>query len=259
MDKTLIDYDKNLEELERQREKLEIVMQMMGQEWEESGAGIGWLGQLDLPETSAQDPALPIPVITSTATTTTTISTLDTTTTITSDKLDSITTVAESGTVAMETASGTIAMETASNETLSIVSHPPLFSNILTQATGPSPEYLQSLLNVNEALLAQSLANNGDDHTSMTNAYQPSTPMLTPIEEHREMLLDTKLNSPMTTPQQDDDDDTPLEEDVNNTPRDYLGAVNPDSEMILSPLATNSKPLQVPATPSSTKKSIFYQ
>ena len=35
MDKTLIDYDKNLEELERQREKLEIVMQMMGQEWEE--------------------------------------------------------------------------------------------------------------------------------------------------------------------------------------------------------------------------------
>lgn len=35
MDKTLIDYDKNLEELERQREQLEIVMQMMGQEWEE--------------------------------------------------------------------------------------------------------------------------------------------------------------------------------------------------------------------------------
>ncbi|KAL0139319.1 hypothetical protein V8B55DRAFT_1522858 [Mucor lusitanicus] len=210
MDKTLVDYDKNLEELDDN-----IVMQMMGQEWEESGAGIGWLGQLDLPETNAQDPVLPI--------------------------------------------SERFAMETASNEILSIASHPPLFSNILSQATGPSPEYLQSLLNVNEALLAQSLANNGDDHTSTANVYQPSTPMLTPVEEHREMLLDTKLNSPMTTPQQEDDDDTPLEEDVNNTPRDYMGAVNPDSEMILSPLTTNSKPLQASTTPSSTKKSIYYQ
>ena len=35
MEKTLIDYDKNLQELERQREQLEIVMQKMGQEWEE--------------------------------------------------------------------------------------------------------------------------------------------------------------------------------------------------------------------------------
>lgn len=35
MDKTLIDYDKNLEELERQRENLKVVMQRMGQEWEE--------------------------------------------------------------------------------------------------------------------------------------------------------------------------------------------------------------------------------
>lgn len=251
MDKTLIDYDKNLEELERQREKLEIVMQMMGQEWEESGAGIGWLGQLDLPETNTQDPALPIPVATSTATTSIAISTLDTATAIASDKLESMTTAAAEP--------GTVAMEAASNEILSIASHPPLFSNILSQATGPSPEYLQSLLNVNEALLAQSLANNGDDQTSTTNVYQPSTPMLTPIEEHREMLLDTKLNSPMTTPQQDDDDDTPLEEDVNNTPRDYMGAVNPDSEVILSPLTTNSKPLQASTTPSSTKNSIYYQ
>ncbi|KAL9546999.1 hypothetical protein MBANPS3_006386 [Mucor bainieri] len=252
MDKTLIDYDKNLEELERQREKLEIVMQMMGQEWEESGAGIGWLGQLDLPETTTQNPALPIPATASTTTTTTTtaISALDTATAIASDKLDSVT---------MATDSGTVAMETTPNELLSIASHPPLFSNILSQATGPSPEYLQSLLNVNEALLAQSLANNGDTHTSTTNVYQPSTPMLTPIEEHREMLLDTKLNSPMTTPQQDDDDDTPLEEDVNNTPRDYMGAVNPDSEMILSPLTTNNKPLQASATPSPNKKSSYYQ
>lgn len=216
----------------------------------DSGAGIGWLGQLDLPETNVQAPALPIPLTTSTNAATTTTSTLDTTATIASDKLDSLTTATESGTVTMET---------APNEILSIATHPPLFSNIISQATGPSPEYLQSLLNVNEALLAQSLANNGDNHTSTTNIYQPSTPMLTPIEEHREMLLDTKLNSPLITPQQDDDDDTPLEEDVNNTPRDYMGAMNPDSEMILSPLTTNSKPLQASTTTSSTEKTIYYQ
>lgn len=35
MEKSLNDYDKNLEELERQREKLEEVMKMMGQEWSE--------------------------------------------------------------------------------------------------------------------------------------------------------------------------------------------------------------------------------
>jgi hypothetical protein len=35
MEKSLLEYDKNLEDLERQREKLEIVMQRMGQEWEE--------------------------------------------------------------------------------------------------------------------------------------------------------------------------------------------------------------------------------
>lgn len=35
MEKSINDYDKNLEELERQRENLEMVMKMMGQEWEE--------------------------------------------------------------------------------------------------------------------------------------------------------------------------------------------------------------------------------
>lgn len=35
MEKSLNDYDKNLEELERQREKLEEVMKVMGQEWSE--------------------------------------------------------------------------------------------------------------------------------------------------------------------------------------------------------------------------------
>lgn len=35
MEKSLSDYDQSLEELERQREELELVMKKMGQEWEE--------------------------------------------------------------------------------------------------------------------------------------------------------------------------------------------------------------------------------
>ncbi|KAI9312398.1 hypothetical protein BX666DRAFT_2031136 [Dichotomocladium elegans] len=49
MDKSLFDYEQSLEALERQREELELVMQRMGKEWEESGPGIGWLGTLKLP------------------------------------------------------------------------------------------------------------------------------------------------------------------------------------------------------------------
>ncbi|KAI8637063.1 hypothetical protein BD408DRAFT_425138 [Parasitella parasitica] len=240
MDKTLIDYDKNLEELERQREKLEIVMQMMGQEWEESGAGIGWLGQLDLPEANIQDPVSPIPTATTTALHT-----------ITSDKLDES---AESGTVAMETIAANI--KSTSNEILSLSTHQPIFSNILSHTAGPSPEYLQSLLNVNEALLAQSLANNSNDSSSST-IYRPSTPMLSPAEEeYRELLLDTKLNSPVIICQQDNDDDTPIEEDIHNTPRDYMATMNPESEIIISPITTAEKSMPT-LTTSSTKTSIY--
>ncbi|KAI7878197.1 hypothetical protein K492DRAFT_149781 [Lichtheimia hyalospora FSU 10163] len=82
MEKTLMDYDQSLEALEKQREELELVMQRMGKEWEESGAGIGWLGALNLPS-----------------------------------------------------------------------------SRESSSTSGPSAEYLGSLLNVNEDLLAQSLAN----------------------------------------------------------------------------------------------------
>ncbi len=35
MEKSINDYDENLRQLERQREQLEQVMKMMGQEWEE--------------------------------------------------------------------------------------------------------------------------------------------------------------------------------------------------------------------------------
>ncbi|KAI9321870.1 hypothetical protein BX666DRAFT_1813053, partial [Dichotomocladium elegans] len=48
-EKSLQDYDESLRELEEQRVILERVMEKMGQEWEESGAGIAWLGSLDLP------------------------------------------------------------------------------------------------------------------------------------------------------------------------------------------------------------------
>ena len=35
MEKSLHEYDQNLQELERQRENLENVMKLMGQEWDE--------------------------------------------------------------------------------------------------------------------------------------------------------------------------------------------------------------------------------
>ncbi|KAI8085679.1 hypothetical protein BDF21DRAFT_326642, partial [Thamnidium elegans] len=138
MDKTLKDYDKNLEDLEIQRTKLENVMKMMGQEWEESGAGIGWLGSLDL--------------------------TITTTTTSNNNN------------------------NNANDKSISL----PFSSNILSESTGPSPEYLQSLLNVNDTLLAQSLANHSN-----------ATPMLTHIEDQlSDMLINTTdcLSSPLLTP-----------------------------------------------------------
>ncbi|KAH8555128.1 hypothetical protein BGW37DRAFT_404045, partial [Umbelopsis sp. PMI_123] len=47
MEKTLSDYDKSLEALDKEKERLENVMRLMGEEWAESGAGIGWMGSLD--------------------------------------------------------------------------------------------------------------------------------------------------------------------------------------------------------------------
>ncbi|GAB5593880.1 hypothetical protein Unana1_08780 [Umbelopsis nana] len=46
MEKTLSDYDKSLEALDKEKERLETVMRRMGEEWAESGAGIGWMGSL---------------------------------------------------------------------------------------------------------------------------------------------------------------------------------------------------------------------
>ncbi|KAI9277409.1 hypothetical protein BY458DRAFT_504895 [Sporodiniella umbellata] len=115
MDKTLLEYDKNLEDLERQKESLKAVMQKMGEEWEESGAGIGWLGSLDIPVPESIRP------------------------------------------------------------------HPPLLPNILHPNTGPSPEYLHSLLNMNADLLAQSLANNPTPMLSPSEEQEPHTIVLSPL------------------------------------------------------------------------------
>ncbi|KAI9299424.1 hypothetical protein BJ944DRAFT_274245 [Cunninghamella echinulata] len=49
MDKTIDDYSQSLVDLERQKQQLEQVMKKMGEEWEESGAGIGWLHSLQSP------------------------------------------------------------------------------------------------------------------------------------------------------------------------------------------------------------------
>ncbi|KAI9006567.1 hypothetical protein CLU79DRAFT_840815 [Phycomyces nitens] len=124
MERSLMDYDNSLEELDRQKKQLEIVMKRMGEEWEESGAGIGWLGSLK--DTKETEPSPPV--------------------------------------------------------------DQPLFSNILSEDSGPIPEYLQSLLNVNEALLAQScLANqqstappllnlDSNDLSSTSSSSGPDTP-----------------------------------------------------------------------------------
>lgn len=86
------------------------------------------------------------------------------------------------------TTTTTIATETIPTTTMKLIDEP-LFNHLLTAQTGPSPEYLQSLLNVNEALLAESLANN-----SPPPLPEPTTTAsLTPTEED--------LNTPLMTPE----------------------------------------------------------
>jgi hypothetical protein len=77
----------------------------------------------------------------------------------------------------------------------------PLISNILSLNSGPSPEYLQSLLHVNEVLLAQSLANtttNEQQHDIM------NTPLLTPATTIIEPQQDNFNTPPLITPTMDD-------------------------------------------------------
>jgi hypothetical protein len=157
-----------------------------------SGAGIGWMGQLDSNNTASSATTAP--------------------------------TVAEPPSTAPATAPAT---------------KTPLFTNILSQSTGPSPEYLQSLLNVNETLLVQSLAKTD---TAKTTA-NISTPMLTPADEQLNSILTN--SSPLITPQEDDT-------------RDYIGNIHPGSGKIISSLS-NDKQLELtpPNTTNAANHTLF--
>ncbi|KAF1802070.1 hypothetical protein FB192DRAFT_1325778 [Mucor lusitanicus] len=114
MDDTLSKYDESLQALEKQRESLELVMKRMGAEWEESGPGIGWLGDI------------------------------------------------------MSNASASDQQDDLANQGL------PLF-HMMQANVGPSHDYLQTLLNVNDELLAQSLASSasmeGDTDPDAANTH----------------------------------------------------------------------------------------
>ncbi|CAO3685348.1 unnamed protein product [Rhizopus stolonifer] len=111
-----IKYAEKLEALEKQRESLELVMLKMGEEWEESGAGIGWMRD---------------------------------------DKLENITAPSDKE---------------------------------------PSHDYLQSLLNVNDQLLAQSLASLPSYNTQENdnNTCPLLSSMISPLSENG------SLDSPKT-------------------------------------------------------------
>ncbi|KAK4513983.1 uncharacterized protein ATC70_005990 [Mucor velutinosus] len=119
MDDALSKYDESLQALEKQRESLELVMKRMGAEWEESGAGIGWLGDIMSNASS-------------------------------SDQQDDL---------AHEPSSSASSYSATHPSSSSILKKQslPLFHMMQTNA-GPSHDYLQTLLNVNDELLAQSLA-----------------------------------------------------------------------------------------------------
>ncbi|GAN08944.1 hypothetical protein MAM1_0233d08464 [Mucor ambiguus] len=121
MDGTLSKYDESLQALEKERKSLELVMKKMGAEWEESGAGIGWLGDIMSNASS-------------------------------SDQHDNIVNAATSS----SSASSYSAPNSSSSSSLK-KQNLPLFHMMQTNV-GPSHDYLQTLLNVNDELLAQSLA-----------------------------------------------------------------------------------------------------
>ena len=110
----------------------------------------------------------------------------------------------------------------------------PLLSNMFSTNTGPSPEYLQSLLHVNEVLLAQSLANteqNSNDSNQDIVDHILNTPILTPMTQTDITEEEEGSNSPLFTPSTDNDND----DDENNT-----RFMDPDSEKITSPLNYSS-------------------
>ncbi|KAI9272733.1 hypothetical protein BDA99DRAFT_499070 [Phascolomyces articulosus] len=163
MEKSLSDYDQSLEALEKQRKELELVMKKMGQEWEASGAGIGWLD---------------------------------------ADKRR------------------VVQQQQQSNN------------------SGPSPEYLRSLLNVNEALLAQSLANTCEDATAPIKM-TPSCPLPNnnngngnePIVTNKPMM---SASSTYSTPPITPDESQPL-----GTRLNYTHTMDPIAELKRSSSASS--------------------
>ncbi|KAI8972743.1 hypothetical protein BDB01DRAFT_749702 [Pilobolus umbonatus] len=148
MDKTLTEYDENLKELERQQEQLKLVMKKMDQEWEESGAGIGWLGSLDF-ASGRED----------------------------TSQSESISNIINDNPYLLH-------KQSDSSQDILSLNHIAPFTDTLHTSSCPSPEYLHSLLNVNEALLAQSMAN-----TSL------STPVLTPPATDRAHTMSNISNT----------------------------------------------------------------
>lgn len=156
MDDTLLKYDQSLEALEKQREKLELVMKKMGAEWEErytkkitkkkkistkhdnnSGAGVGWMGDMLYSNSST----------------------------------------------------------TSNNKS----PPPPLLMPSITSSSEPSHDYLQTLLNVNDQLLAESLACSSID-TIHTQSFKKS-PFVTPTpssQSSQDEVLVAQFTPPIT-------------------------------------------------------------
>lgn len=212
-----------------------------------SGAGIGWLGSLDLLPELDSDKDIQSPIESSQPFTLSN---------------------AFSNTAATEPLPEPSNTLTTTNNNISFQ---PLLTNILSSNSGPSPEYLQSLLHVNEVLLAQSLANTGDDSTINKtqlneDMIDPSTitPFLTPAIMDSTNINDISCDqytntptSPLITPTFTNNDDT--------LPSSYIGNTNPDSEKILSPLVTtNIKPFihtittATTATPSENNNNVQF-
>ncbi|KAI8344041.1 hypothetical protein BC941DRAFT_407595 [Chlamydoabsidia padenii] len=140
MDQSILDYDQSLNDLQRQKEQLELMMRKMGEEWEASGPGINWLKSLQLPTLSNDE-----------ATTVT-----DPTRTMTNEELTTTTPVTQSFLDKDSAAYHLVSPLTPDDGPISTTTDGDLMH--ILQQPQPSPEYLQSLLNVNETLLAQSLA-----------------------------------------------------------------------------------------------------
>ncbi|ORZ20783.1 hypothetical protein BCR42DRAFT_409476 [Absidia repens] len=198
MDKSILDYDQSLNDLERQKEQLELVMQQMGEEWAESGPGVNWLKTLQSPLLQSDEQPLDDPRVT---------------TTMTSPTM---------GVDEMEL----VGLASPLTPDTPMQSDGKLFH--ILQQPEPSPEYLQSLLHVNETLLAQSLAAapiNAKEHTNFvsttTTTTTTTTALLSPSSDvvgsyvynpiDTSPVLSTTFHTPPTTPED--------EENVADTPR----------------------------------------